>query len=227
MNSLLRGLGSSLLLVPLALATSTTALAGGEIDLLYGLRTLDLEAGVSDVDDQQGLGLMLTLGSDWPVSLAIDIFQSEENGAGSYSGDYYGYNYAYNFTDLKAEVTEIDIGVRKLFGAGEKRLQGYVGGGVAYGDIEFTASGDVTITPPVGPPTFETFSGDRADGDGFGFFVNAGLSIRASPRIRVGVDARFSGIEAEIETSSGDSFFDDDFDIGGSQVAAFVGFRWN
>jgi hypothetical protein len=225
MKSTPLGLGSSLLFLSMAFAVPASTLAGGEIDLLYGLRTLDLEVGVDDADDQQGLGLMLTLGSDWPVSLAIDIFQSEENGAGSYTGDYYGVNYAYTFTDLKAEVTEVDIGVRKFFGSGEKRLQGYVGGGAAYGDIEFTASGDVTVTPPGGAPT--PFIGERADGDGFGFFVNGGLSIRASRRIRVGVDARFSVLEAEVTSNAGDTFFDDDFDIGGSNVAVFVGFRWD
>lgn len=225
MKSTPLGLSSSLLLLSIALAVPDPTLAGGEIDLLYGLTTLDLDVGVGDADDQQGLGLMLTIGSDWPVSLAVDIFQSEENGAGSYAGDYYGVNYAYNFTDFKAEVTEVNIGVRKFFGSGEKRLQGYVGGGAAYGDIEFTASGDVTITPPGGAPT--PFIGEKADGNGFGFFVNGGLSIRVSRRIRVGVDGRISMVEAEVKSNAGDTFFDDDFDIGGTRVAVFAGFRWD
>jgi hypothetical protein len=106
----------------------TPALAGGEVNLFFGQRDIDddiLEELC--VDSPQQIGIELTFGHQWPVAIAIDYFQSEDD------GDYYTYK-------LDAEIQELDVGVRYLFRK-DKTVVPFVGGGFAHVKGELSARG--------------------------------------------------------------------------------------
>ena len=81
----------------------------------------------------------------------------------------------------RAGVFEIDLGVRKYFDD-DPKLQPYIGGGGAY----ITADLDANLTSPVD------------DDNGFGIWVNAGISYLLTESITFGADIRYSWAELAI-----------------------------
>jgi hypothetical protein len=209
----------ALLALPLLLL-STPALAGGEVNLFGGEKSLDLDLGPGDsalnpLEDQTELGVLFTwAGADWPVSLAVDILFSDEDVSDSYSYYYYGYYYDVSAT-IEADVREINLGVRKYWG-GEK-FQGYVGGGPAIINVEVSLSGTITS----GPITLSLSESD--DDTGFGYWLNGGIVWRFNRRFHAGVDVRLSDADVEPFAEPGE---DAEFDGGGTHIGAFLGFRW-
>ena len=91
------------------------------------------------------------------------------------------------------------ITVRKMFG--ERKVQPYVGGGLAYIDGEIEVS-SVSVSYA-----------------GIGFWANGGVLFRIGSRFNLGIDVRYS--DAEIEPLPGAKL-----DAGGTHVGLLVGFRW-
>ena len=89
------------MIAALVLLLPTSALAGGEINLFYGQKSLD-DDDWGPMDTHQAIGLELTFGHEWPVAVAIDFFKTEDDAT------YYGYK-------VTGETQEIDGGVRYLF----------------------------------------------------------------------------------------------------------------
>ncbi len=168
----------------LLLPMSTTA--AGEVNFFLGQKMLD-DGDWKPFEDQTEFGAAFTFGGDWPVSLAVDILVSEDDSSISY----YGYT-------VTGRTTELNVGVRKMFG--ERKVQPYVGGGLAFIDAEISAGG-----------------GGLSDSD-IGLWANAGLLFRIGKRFNLGIDVRYSDAEVTIAGF--------DIDAGGTHYGALIGFRW-
>jgi len=202
-------------LVPLLLVTPAL---GADASLLLGQKKLDLNLDSSDLkplEDQNFVGVLLNFGGkEWPVSLAVDLIFASDDVSDSYSYTYYGYTYSYS-AKVSVDTSELDVGVRKFFG--ENKVQGYVGGGMAYIDAE------VSIDASVSGPFLPTISiSDSESDNGIGYFLNGGVRFQVGPRVHVGLDVRYSDVSVDFgQNSAGDNI-----DIGGTYYGAFVGFRW-
>ena len=110
----------------------TSALAGGEVNLFLGKRDIDdnfLE--FLNVESPQEIGIELTFGHQWPVAIAIDYFQADDDGT------YYSYR-------LDAEVQQLAVGVRYLFRK-DKTVVPFIGGGLASIQGELSAQGQGSV----------------------------------------------------------------------------------
>ena len=201
-----------------AAATAPVWAGGGEVNLFYGQKDLDLDLDSSDdflspLEDQTEYGILFTYGHSWPVAIAIDILQSSEDVSYSYDYTYAPYTYTVD-ASLDADVMEIDLGVRKYFG--KNKFQFYVGGGVAFIDFEATIRGTVDSVPPqVGLPV--SINESESD-NGTGYWLNAGAVWRAGSWFNLGVDVRYSDADVTLG--------EDSFDAGGTHYGAYVGFQW-
>lgn len=188
-------------------------LAGGEASLLLGKKdlSLDVPSELSDLEDQSAYGALLTFGTEWPVSLAVDILSSSSDDSAMYTYDYYGYTYEVD-AKFEVDVVELDIGVRKQFG--KNRIKGYVGGGLCIAAATLTAKGTLIFDEGTVP-----LSEDDSD-TGIGYFLNGGVLFNVTDRFHLGVDVRKSQADVTVFDS------EDDFDVGGTTYGVFAGFRW-
>jgi len=106
---------------------------------------------------------------------------------------------------VRAGVFELNLGVRKYFDD-DPKLQPYIGGGGAY----ITADLDVSHT---------NLGGQIDDANGFGIWVNAGISYLLTERITIGGDIRYSWAEMAI-------FGLTDVNGGGLHAALTIGLRF-
>jgi len=217
---------------------STGVMAGGEVNILYGKKELDLgwptfatgapdelrnawNGMVGDIEDHDQWGVMFTWGHEWPVALAVDYLDSD--GQGSVSAYYY---------NIKSEVKtqEIDVGVRKFWG---KKVQVYVGGGAAWikGEIDVTTSGNFPKGPPMRGVVIPELSASASD-SGLGFFLDGGVVWRAGSWFNLGLDVRYSDASADLVVPNPDAGGPDEaivpgsVDVGGFSYGLFVGGRW-
>jgi opacity protein-like surface antigen len=199
-----------LVLSVLVLCPVQAALAGGEINLFVGEKSLDLDLEATEevlepLEEQDEYGLLFSYtGGGWPISLAVDLLQAEDDVSVTVAG--MGGSLS---STLDVEVSEINIGVRKFFG---KKVQGYVGGGVAVANVDLKLTSSLTTGP-----LSSTQAGEEDDRT-FGAWINAGVKFRIGRVLNLGIDGRYTEAEAEID--------DADLDIGGTHVGAFLGFRW-
>lgn len=115
---------SRLIYVALLSLVATPAFAAtGNINLFYGEKTLDSDWGVWDTQREYGL-LIDTRGEGWPVSIAIDLFGSEDEEFG-----------------ITARTYEVDLGLRKVFNF-TGPLHPYIGGGVAFIQADLDVPGN-------------------------------------------------------------------------------------
>lgn len=108
----------------LSLVATPALAATGNINLFYGEKTLDSDWGVWDTQREYGL-LIDTRGEGWPVSIAIDLFGSEDKESG-----------------ITARTYEVDLGLRKVFNF-TGPLHPYIGGGVAIIQADLDVPGTV------------------------------------------------------------------------------------
>ena len=127
----------------LLLVAPSAAFAGGDANVLIGLKAVDADDW-TPVDDQTALGIEVAFGRDtWPVWIAIDYIESGEveedlpvvvNGFRS-------------LEDVTGSTFEIDLGVRKIWG--QNRTRPFLGGGLglvgAGFDVEVVDDDDMTL----------------------------------------------------------------------------------
>jgi hypothetical protein len=119
----------SALVLVLLVAWSGAALAAGasgNVNLLLGKKFLDDDLwDDTELDEQDSLGLMFDINpAAWPVSIAVDLLRSEDEGA----------------YDVDGETQEIDLGVRWYSNPLSQIIRFYAGGGL--GLIEAEIEGD-------------------------------------------------------------------------------------
>ncbi|HET8945932.1 MAG TPA: outer membrane beta-barrel protein [Candidatus Polarisedimenticolia bacterium] len=191
----LRALSFVLLACRLTLVPAV-ARAEGNMNFVYGQRSLD-EDFWDPTDDQKVLGGTLDFGGkDWPVHIAAGYYKSDDEGTlNSFP--------ILGSVDLDAEVSEWSLGIHKVWKAGIVRP--YVGGGVSF------VSTDAKVTSNLGNVS--------DDDDTTGIYVQGGVFWRLGEWFNLGFDARLlEGTDVTL--------FDMDGDADYWQIGALVGFGW-
>lgn len=165
-------LRSALALLLLVLAAPVgAAFAGGDANILLGVKPLDKDDW-APVEDQGALGVEVTFGKEsWPVWIAIDYFATadveEDIQVFGFGGQ-----------DIVGSTVEFDLGVRKIWG--KKKTRPFLGGGV--GLIGATLDLDID---------------DDSDATA-GLWINGGVFWRLGSRFNIGGTVRYSDAEVTI-----------------------------
>ena len=183
-------LGFAILCMP------TAARAGGNLNFVYGQRSLD-EDFWEPTEDQAVLGLETDFGGDnWPVTIAVGYWRSDDDGTLS------------NFpilgpVELEAELSEWSVGIHKVWKAGIARP--FVGGGVSFIDADADVSSNF---------------GELSDSDDSnGVYVEGGIFWRLGKVVNLGLHGRLlEGTDLTL--------FDIDGDADYWQIGGLLGFGW-
>lgn len=185
--------GAACILPPASQAQGWT----GNVNALIGTKMLD-DDDWEPVEEQDQLGVLVDFRpTAWPVNLAIDLLRSEDDA--SVSG----------IIGVDAEITEVDLGVRKHWDRWSL-LRPYIGGGLAYVSADLEVS--VDLPPPFGPER-EPF-----DDSAFGLWINGGVYWSLRDAFNVGIDLRYS--DADV------SFAGVDANAGGVHAGLLLGYHW-
>jgi len=178
------------------LVVPTAALADGNMNFVYGQRSLD-EDFWEPTEDQTVIGGTLDFGgANWPVHIAAGYYKSDDDGTlNSFP--------ILGSVDLDAELSEWSVGVHKVWKAGMVRP--FVGGGISF----VSADADVS----------SVFGDVSDDDDSTGVYVQGGVFWRLGEFFNIGFDARLlEGTDVTL--------FDMDGDADYWQIGALVGFGW-
>ncbi len=197
-------------LATLLLASTAPAFAVTDINIFLGQKNLDsgdwgansyLGSGAS-LDQQGEFGVLMNFsGYNWPVSIAVDLLGS------SHQVDYYSYYYG-SYGRVTASTSELDLGVRKVFGIYGTTLHPYVGGGLAL----ITGSIDDHVD----------YVGTFSDSDtGGGFWLNGGMFVSLG-HFNIGFDARYSKADVTIAPYGTPVTVN----AGGSHGGLILGYSW-
>ncbi len=145
----------------------------GNVNFFYGINNLDHDDW-DPVEQQKELGILLDLKKKtWPISIAIDLFSSEDSDDYVYQG--------YNF-DADGETQEICIGVRKIWDYSNGSP--FIGGGLTRINAEQTASyGPISLSE---------------DDSEFGIWLCGGMYWTIGEYFNIGVILRWSQAEVSI-----------------------------
>lgn len=191
-----------------------SAQAAGDISLLLGSRvSSEAKLEEADVDSQAQIGAAFSFDVGGAVMLAVDLLVASSDGARSVEAIYP----TVYLTDIKS--TELDLGVRKLFGE-DRKLQPYVGGGLALMrlDVLQVLNGSLGVGAE-----FTDVILDDAE-TSFGFWANAGLRYALREKFSIGLDVRYSDARVDVKPVDGGSGLE--FDTGGMQYNMLVGYHW-
>jgi hypothetical protein len=172
----------------LTLAWSAPVLAGqGDVNFILGGKSLDSKDW-GEFDSQVASGAEVSFGRDaWPIRIAIDEFDSvnQDHLFGGFTAD--------------VSISELDIGVRKIWG--DRATRPFVGGGLAlgYAKIDFNGISD-------------------RDDFGAGAWVGGGVFWRTGSRFNIGFTVRYSKVDVDLGGGS--------VDAGGVGYGLLLGFGW-
>jgi len=172
----------------------------GHVNFFIGQKSLDSDDW-DPVDDQLEFGAVMSFGQDdWPVHIAVDVLASaaEETVFDPFLGD----------VTVTGSTFEIAGGVRKIWGKGMFRP--YLGAGVA--------------VIGAGAELDDGFVSVDANEVGFGFWAGGGLFWRLGKHFNIGLDARYSSAEVDLDFGSG--IVSQDVSAGGLHYGLLVGFGW-
>jgi opacity protein-like surface antigen len=190
------------------------ALAGGDASLVFGRKSIgDSTIEQYGADSQTEMGVAVSMDFDWPVMLAVDLLASSGDKTIVVS-DQPRLEF---WTDV--ETTELDVGVRKYWG--KKKLKPYIGGGLAYVQLESIQieSGDLGFP---GSDYFDTIIDDSDSS--IGFWLNAGFLYRVGQYLNIGVDIRHSDADADLLPFDADTTLN--LDSGGTHYGVLFGYHW-
>jgi opacity protein-like surface antigen len=189
------------------------ASASGDANLISGQKSLgEAQLEGFGVDGQSQMGIAISVDFDLPVMLAVDLLVSSDDHTIVVPAE----NRLEYWSDV--QTTELDLGVRKVWGS---KLKPYVGGGLALVELDFfqIESGDL------GLPDTDYLTRTINDSDsGLGFWLNAGLFYRLGKYLNVGIDIRYSDADVEILLLESDEFLE--LDSGGSHYGVLFGYHW-
>jgi len=199
-----------LLLALVVCLTTSSAMAGGDANFLFGYKMLS-EGDFDDlgVDNQPELGVSVTLDFQWPVALAIDLLSSHDDTTEATSPTV--------MRRTRVDTLELNIGVRKFWEI--KKWRPYVGGGLAM--IQLDAK-QTTSTNILGNIVKDTLIDD--DDTGVGFWLSGGTLWTLPEGFNVGAELRYSDAEGDL-TSEGFTS-KQSFDAGGFHLAVMLGYHW-
>lgn len=162
---MLKNLVIALALSALPLAHADASAWSGNVNLLFGAKSLD-ENDWYPVEDQGEFGVLIDFKQEeWPFSIAIDMLGSAADE--TIAGWYY-----------EGSTSEFDLGVRKIFELENSTIRPFIGGGLALVSAE-TSWG-------FGGPWF-------SDSDsGAGLWLNGGVYWTLSEAFNLGFQLRSS-----------------------------------
>jgi len=195
----------------LFLVIAAPASAVTDINIFLGQKNLDsadwgagsdMGAGVS-LDKQGEFGVLMNFaGYNWPVSIAVDLLGSSEE------VDYYDTYYS-SYGRVTASTSELDLGVRKVFGIYGTALHPYVGGGLAL------------ITGSIEDNVY--YVGTYSDSDtGAGVWLNGGI-FWSIGHFNLGLDARYSNADVTLISYYGNPV---SVNAGGTHGGVIFGYSW-
>ena len=191
-----------------------SAQAAGDVNLLFGAR-ISSEAMLEEagVDDLSQFGAAFSWDYGGPVMVAVDLLVASTDASRSVAAVYP----TVYWTDIKS--TELDVGVRKLFGE-DRKLKPYLGGGLAWMRLDVLQ----VLNGSLGEGgEFSDIIMDDAENT-FGFWANAGLLYTLGERLNIGLDIRYS--DAQVDVTPVDGGLGLEFDTGGTQYNMLVGYHW-
>lgn len=155
----------------LAIPAAQAADWQGNVSGYLGQKTMD-DNDWPQHKEQASIGMLLDINrSNWPVSIAFDVFGTGEEGS-SGAGKH------------DVHTAESHLGIRKIFTLQGFPVEPYVGGGVAFIYLEEEESrGAVSRT---------------ADDTGTGAWVGGGFYARLTDSFQLGVDVRYSQAELTV-----------------------------
>ena len=171
---MLRQLFILLGLVVIPLAHADDAAWSGNVNLLFGAKSLD-ESYWYPVEDQGEFGVMVDFKRrEWPISVALDILASamDDISTGLY---------------IEGATSELDFGIRKIFELSGSTVHPFIGGGLALIGAERT-----TWIGPAAFPERDT---------GAGIWLNGGVYVTLSEAFNLGFQIRISGAEVTLGNS--------------------------
>jgi len=177
---------SSLLLASRARAADVT----GNLNLLVGEKILSESDwktdGGPDWSKQGEIGIMFDIrAKSWPVNIAVDVLGSQKTET-------------VNGNDVDGKTSEFAVGVRKYF-MEDRRVEPYVGGGLATIMAAFTSGDNTSSDSNIGP------------------WVDGGIKFNPAKALNLGFDVRYSHAKVDING--------DNFQAGGWHWGLFAG--WN
>lgn len=205
----MRARGALILPIVVALlAPPAEAESEGRVSAVVGWKALYSEAW-QYVDQQDELGATLSIGRrGWPVLIALDVLRSSRR-----------VSYMPNFIDFPSTVDgstlEVAAGLRKFFGRGAAHP--YLGGGIVWIDGEYEE---------------QSYSGapQSVGAHGYGGWVNFGAVWRLGRRFNLGLDFRWTYVEAEnpYQPSGPDRslYRGEDLSLGGVHGGVTLGYEW-
>lgn len=164
----------------------------GHVNFMIGQSYLG-DGKWGSLDRQEAFGLEIDFRNrDWPVNIAIDLVGSskEEDSLVPGSG---------RVIRQSADISELDLGVRKLWDQGPF-FHPFVGGGIALVAAERQSLGI------------------EDDGDGVGVWLDAGINLALTTHFNIGVELRYSFAEVDLGPER--------INTGGITAGALFGFRW-
>jgi hypothetical protein len=179
-----------------AMLLSSAVFAGGNANFLYGTRSMNDDAW-EPTDDQEVYGLTVDFGGKtWPVCIAVSYLESGDKGeVASFP--------ILGSVDLDSELSEWDVGVRKIWTV--KSVRPFVGGGLSLIDADADVSSAL---------------GSTSDSDDTqGLYVEGGVYWRLGQAFNLGLNGR-------IVEGTDMTLFDQDGDADYWQVGALLGFGW-
>ena len=190
----------SMFCLPAAAATK------GHVHFLGGNYMLNDEDDTDPLEDLTQFGVELSIAPEkYPVMVAVDLLFASGDESLTESGGGFSAN-----LDIELDLTEVAVGVRKIWG--EASTRPFIGGGIGFVKAEVTFDG--TIMTPFG----NVSGSEDEDDDALGFWAQAGLFWRLGSRFEIGGQIRYNTAEVEVES--------EDIDVGGLEYGIILGWGW-
>ncbi len=149
----------------------------GNVNFFLGQKTLDKEDW-DFINKQPEFGVLVDFKQqDWPVSIAIDILGSSDDGTES-------------GVLIEGQTSEINIGVRKIWVTPGSSIKPYIGGGVALINAEIKATGFTSISE---------------DDNGTGIWLGGGIYWTLGQTFNIGLDLRYSQADVTLFGETGEA----------------------
>lgn len=146
----------------------------------------------SPVSTQGEIGLLMDFRKQyWPLAIAVDLLYSTGDGT-------------YDMFDFKADIAELNVGVRKRWDWHYQSCP-YLGGGLAVAHA----------SESIGTIGYSSLDGS---GNAVGFWVNGGVSWKLYKVYNMGLDLRYSWAEVTL--------FENAVNAGGAHAGLFLGREW-
>ena len=174
--------------------------ADGHVNFFVGQKSLD-GGDWEPIEDQPEVGAVMSFGQDaWPVHIAVDVLLSGDEET--------VFDPLFGNVTLTGSTFEVDAGVRKIWKKG--KVLPYLGAGVGViGAALEVDDGVVSV------------DGNDA---GLGFWAGGGVFWRLGSHFNIGLDARYSSADVDLDFGSG--VVAQDVSAGGLHYGVLLGFGW-